>query len=263
MKKLLILSLITLSSSSVFARICHVEMVQTRTNRVIDTYIDRDDDCAEAMRECKTQIRLRGLTRGEADCHLRRVSTPAPRPQPNPYPNPQPNPYPGPQTGMDAQRNLRINETVIHNSRRVTVEWFNLTGNVTVRDQFGFQTSTNRQSVAVTSGCSGDLCVNERIIYLTSQKEMIVAGLEYDNQFVLEDNFGFLSSNVNRSDIALTRGCVNVSYYQQVCVGSQVIDRYNRYSTVAGIQIDGRVVLRDNFGFMTRNVDVRDLVVTR
>ncbi len=59
---------------------------------------DNGNDCLEGMKECRKQIRLRGLL-NRADC-VRVGQQPTPNPYPNPYPNPNPyptpNPYPNP-----------------------------------------------------------------------------------------------------------------------------------------------------------------------
>ncbi|HXH74668.1 MAG TPA: hypothetical protein VNJ08_06860 [Bacteriovoracaceae bacterium] len=78
------------------------------------------------------------------------------------------------------------------------------------------------------------------------------------------DGWSTIASNIDRSILAETKGCIN-SHYSQVCVGNQVIGQNNRYSTVVGIQIDGRVVLKSTDGWSTlqSNVEPSNLVITR
>lgn len=270
MKKLMFLGLLSLSATS-FAQTCMVDMVD-RYDRVIRTFTafgDRDT-CIEGMKECRKSIRLDysrdpRYANSNLDCVRR---TYGPNPNPNPYPNPNPNPYPYP-TGIDARRNLNQGETVIFNNRYVTVVGVGYNGQVAVRSTDGWNTITNglrRENIAVTNGCNLNLCVNDSVIDIFSAKYVKVAGLEFDDRFVTKstDSWNTLFSNVNRNNLAETKGCIG-GYYSQICVGNTVINRMNRYMTVVGIQMDGRVVLRstDGWNTLTTNVNPSDLVVTR
>jgi hypothetical protein len=263
MKKLLILSLIALSATPAFARLCNVEMV-SNTGRVLDTFLDRDDDCAEAMRECKTQIRLRGYTRGLADCYLRRPN-PAPIPQPIPQPIPRPtdtNPYPIPGRN-DARLSVHPGDEIVYFSRKLTVIGTDGRGLISAKDSYGFITNgIHREDLAVTRGCNYDICVGDQIIDISGNRKLSVIGLGYNNTYAGSDTYGFITQSIAAEDAARTNGCV-ASGYNRICVGNQVVTNFNQYKTVAAIQPDGKVVLQDDYGFLTPNVDPITLVVTR
>lgn len=102
MKKMILAAAMAVSATSAFANICEVDMVDNRTNRRITTMraYDFNDGCKEGMKECRKEIRLRGLL-GRADCVRADDRYPYPGPQ-NPGPqNPGPG-YPGPQYGVNA-----------------------------------------------------------------------------------------------------------------------------------------------------------------
>lgn len=97
MKGILAIAFLGLTSSA-FANYCQVEMIETRSNRVIDRFSSYDDydGCKESMKECRKTIRLNGWL-NRADCIRVGQQQPAPQPQPWPQPQPQPQPWPQPQ----------------------------------------------------------------------------------------------------------------------------------------------------------------------
>lgn len=268
MKKLMFLGLLSLSATS-FAQTCFVDMVD-RYDRVIRTFTAYGDQntCIEGMKECRKSIRLDysndpRYANSNLDC-VRRNFNPNPGPNPNPYPNPYPTP-----TGIDARRNLNQGESVIFNNRYVTVAGVSYSGSYAVRSTDGWNTITNnlrREALAVTNGCNLDLCVNDSVIDVTMAKYVKVAALEFDDRFVTKsiDGWNTLLSNVDRRNLAETKGCIG-GYYAQICVGNTVINRMNRYMTVVGVQVDGRVVLKstDGWNTLTTNVNPSELVITR
>lgn len=103
MKLTFIAAVLTLSSSA-FASLCEVDMVDNY-NRVITTFRSYDsfDGCKESMKECRKEIRLTNRV-GRANCvRANSVPTPpAPRPVPPSHrPNPRPVP-PIPSYGVTA-----------------------------------------------------------------------------------------------------------------------------------------------------------------
>lgn len=276
MKKMILLAAITISSSA-FANICRVDMVDNRTNARIASFTAYDDadGCKEGMKQCRLEIRQRNLL-NRADC-IRRNSGPTyPNPNPNPYPNPNPNPYPNPNPNPnpnpgygDARRVLMNGEKVIYNNQFVTVVGRSMSNSYAVRSMDVWNTISNnvrRENLSVTNGCNGDICANERVINIRSLQYVNVVGLSYHDSFITQSNdvWNTLTSNVDRWSLAITTGCIN-NYYSSICVGNQVIDRHNRYATVAALQIDGKVVLKssDVWSTLTPNVDPRNLVITR
>ncbi len=97
MKSILLAAAMTMMSASAFALQCEVDMVDSRTNRLITTIraYDYGDGCKEGMKECRKEIRILGLL-GRADCVRATVKNPYPNPRPNPWPNPETNPRPNP-----------------------------------------------------------------------------------------------------------------------------------------------------------------------
>lgn len=277
MKKLILAAVMAVSATSAFANFCEAEMVNIRTNRVYRNFpsYDRIDACKEALKDCSREMRRLGLN-GTHDCKLASVGNPYPNPNPNPYPVPNPNPYPYPNPNpnpypgsVDSRRMLNQNESAIFSNRYVTVAGVSFNGTYAVRSTDGWNTITNgirRESLAVTNGCSMNLCTSDSVIDVMSARYVKVVGIHFDERLVTQstDGWNTLLSNVERRNLAETKGCIS-SRYAQICVGNQVINSMNRYSTVAGIQIDGRVVLKSSDGWntLTPNVDPSNLVITR
>jgi hypothetical protein len=259
-----------MTAASAFAQYsnrCEVDMIDTRTNRIITTIrsVDYNDGCKEGMKACRKEIRDRNLL-NRADCVRAADSGPQ-------YPGPQ-NPgsqYPGPQTGYDARRMINQGESVIMNSsaKYVTVAGVSFNGLFAVRSTDGWNTITNnvsREQLSVTNGCNMNLCVNDSVINISTARYVTVVGLSYSDRFVTKstDGWNTLTTNQERRLLAETKGCIS-SRYAQICVGNQVINQQNRYSTVVGVQQDGRVVLKstDGWNTLTTNVDPTNLVITR
>ncbi len=266
MKKMNLLAALTLSGSA-FANMCEVDMVRTSNNRREATFrsYDGQDGCKEGMKQCRLEIRQRGEL-GRLDC-VRRNSGQNPNPYPNP--NPNPNPYPNPYPSTDARRMLMNGEKVVYNNQFVTVVGRSMSDSYAVRSMDVWNTIINnvrRENISVTNGCNGDICANQSVINIRTLQYVNVVGLSYYDSFVTQSNdvWNTLTSNVDRSSLAITNGCTN-NYYARICVSDQVIDRYNRYATVAGIQINGKVVLKslDVWNTLTVNVDPSLLVITR
>jgi hypothetical protein len=260
MKKLFIAAALCLSGSA-FAYTCEVDMLETRTNRILTTIRvseDYDDSCRKAMKACRLEIRKRGLL-DRADCIRRIITNPRPHPDYNPNPSGQ----------VESRRPLRNGEKAIYDNKFVIVVARSMNGLYTVRSMDVWNTVSHnirRENISITNGCNLDICTNDSVINIRTGQYLNVVGLSFHNSFVTQTNdiWSTLSSNVDRGGLALTSGCIN-SYYSQVCVGQQVVDRINRYSTVAGIQLDGRIVLKslDVWNTLTPNVDPTQLVITR
>lgn len=260
MSKLFIAAVMSLSTSA-FANVCHVDMVDTYTNRLIERFrsYDEFDGCKEGMKACRKEIRMRGLV-NRADC-LRDSIGPVPTPVPTPVP--VPTPIPTPDYGRDARRHIQVGESVIMNSSYFTVLGTSFNGLYAVKNTWNQITNgVIRESLAVTSGCNIGLCVNDQVISLSSLSYVTVVGLEFDDRFVTKNTWNQLTSNEDRSNLAETKGCIQ-SYYSQICVGNQVINQFNQYSTVVGLQMNGKVVLKNNWNQLTTNVEPSSLVITR
>lgn len=273
MKKIILAAALTLTAASAFARYsCEADMIDQR-GRTIETI--RAFDCQEAMKQCR--IRINDLRmRGVYDCKRYEDTNPGPQ-NPGPqYPGPQnpgpqyPGPYnPGPQTGIDARRMINQGESVVHNNRIVTVVGVSFNGSYAVRANDVWNTITNgvrREALSVMNGCNLRLCTSDSVIDISTRTYVKLIGLSYDDRFVTQgsDVWNTITSNLDRSRLAETKGCIS-SRYAQICVGNQVITQQNAYATVAGIQLDGRVVLRHNdvWNTITPNVNPENLVITR
>ncbi len=230
-------------------------------NRIIRTFTAFGDQesCIEGMKECRKSIRLEysrdpRYPNGSLDC-VRPIRQ-------NPTPNPTP-------SGMDARRPVNFGETVVFNNRFATIAGIDINGLYSIRSNDGWNTTTysiRRDLLSVTSGCNIGLCVSESVIDLMSSRLVKIAAISFNDRFVTQstDGWNTLLSNVDRNNLASTKGCVQ-THYNQICVGQTVINRMNRYYTVAAIQFNGNVVLRSTEGWNTLNVNVNpdELVITR
>ncbi len=277
MKGIFLLAAIAVSAPA-FANICEVDMINLRNNSLITRIRANDfgDNCREGMKACRLEIRQRGL-HGRADCVRIEGRFPDhdPRPLPDyePIPRPRPRPdqdhYPRPQPSSDARRPIGIGESTIFQNRYVTVAGVSFNGLFAVRSTDGWNTITNnipRDQLSVTNGCNLGLCANDSVIDVASARYVTVVGLSFSDRFITKstDGWNTLSGQIDRRQLAETKGCIS-SHYAQICVGNQVIDQSNRYMTVVGIQVDGRIALRstDGWNTITTNVDPSRLVITR
>lgn len=91
--------------------------------------------------------------------------------------------------------------------------------------------------------CQGDICLGDRAYNVTrDSREVEIAGFEAGGKFLLRFlDTGAVGGNWDRSDLALQRGCSS-----DLCVGDQGynVTRDSRQVQVAGIQYDGKLVLR-------------------
>lgn len=267
MKRMILAAALSLTTSA-FAQICEVDMIDIRTQRFITSFTayDYNDGCKEGMKACRLEIRQRGQV-GRADCVRVGNTNPVPTPVPRPEPYPQPQPYPSP--SYDARRPLQVNESVIYANRFYVVAGISFNGLYTLRSTDGWNTiSSNigRENLSVVNGCDQNICTTESVINTNSQRYVKVIGISFNSNFVTQstDGWNTIESNVERLRLAKTEGCV-YGRYVQICVGNQVINSYNRYMDVIGIQLDGKVVLRSTDGWNTisANVDPSSLAVTR
>lgn len=279
MKKTILAAALTLTAASAFAQYngrCEIGLTN-RNGQVLQTFRSVNSDCYEALKECRKEIRMNSRYQvGINDC-VELNNRPGPQnpgpqnpgPQnPGPqYPGPQ-NPYPG-QTGYDARRMINQGESVVFNNRIVTVAGISFNGTFAVRANDVWNTITNnvrREALSVMNGCSQRLCTSDSVIDISTRTYVKLIALSYDDRFVTQANdvWNTITSNIDRSRLAETKGCIS-SRYAQICVGNQVITQQNVYATIAGIQQDGRVVLRQNdvWNTITPNVNPENLVITR
>jgi hypothetical protein len=252
MKSLILVLALALSAASAFAQICEADMVDNR-GRILETM--RAYSCQEAMKQCRVRINDLGM-RGFYDCVRHEDRNPGPQ-------------YPGPQTGTDARRMINNGESVVVNNQIFSVIGVSFNGLYAVRSNDVWGTIINnvrRENLSVMNGCNLGLCVSDSVIDISTAAFVKVIGLSFDDRFVTRtvDVWNTITSGIDRSLLAETKGCIS-SRYSQICVGNQVINRVNSYSTVVGIQLDGRVVLRSNdvWNTLTPNVDPSNLIITR
>lgn len=240
---------------------------------------------------CTTTVNPNPRPNPRPNPETRPTPTPRPNPRPNPETRPTPSPRPNTETRptptqpttptpipptpspeSDAIRAIEAGETVIFNSAPylvVSVENTNfynlkpLNGRDRERD---IVKDVARQYVAITRGCHAGFCGNESVIVIASASYAAVAGIEYDGQLVTKTitRPEVLSFDVNPNTLAWTKGC-SPEGNGKVCVGNTVIRGRGLYYTVAGIQLDGKVVIENKDGDkkLTVNVDPVSLLIVR
>lgn len=70
MKNLILFSVATLATSAMSYE-CRVDLVETRTNNIIDTFYAEEDgmgNCREGLKQCSLELRKRGYDRNSASC---------------------------------------------------------------------------------------------------------------------------------------------------------------------------------------------------
>jgi hypothetical protein len=186
-------------STSAFANICDVDMVDNYTGRVIDRFreYDYDGTCREGLKECKKQIRLSGWY-GRAECFVRsRVPTPEPTPD----------------YGPDATRPLRLGEVVIFNNQFATISLVDRNELYSIQYNNDWRSAHHqipRPYIAVTEGCLNNsyntICAGHQVMTRDNQYATVV-GLQYNKMVILRMNVGTnpLRSNVDPNTLVITR----------------------------------------------------------
>lgn len=294
MKLFLIMGLLILSGAA-SARVCKVEMYAPRGEFITSIRTPADPQCLKAARACQNwkawyyapsasqcyMVQDDGyaivdyVRHPDYDVYYGYPGSPytrvprVPRPSPETTPTTTPTPTPNPSPSSDAIRPVEAGETVIFNSTLhmvVSVEntnFYNLKP-MSGRDQ-DIVKDVARQYFAVTRGCHAGFCAKDSVIVIPTSSYASVAGVEYDGQFITKSisRPETLSFDVNPSSLASTKGCSPEGRYR-VCVGN-VVMKGRAYFTVAGIQLDGKVVIENNDGRkeLTVNIDPGSLIVVR
>jgi hypothetical protein len=187
-----------LFSSSVFASVCEVVMVENYTRRILDRFreYDYDNSCRESMKECKKALRLTGWY-DRAECEIVSDRNPSPRTDYAP----------------DATRFLNAGEVVIFNNQFATVTEVERGNLYSINYNDNWRSSHRRiprEYLAVTSGCipvrGRNLCAGHQVIMRNNQYAVVV-GLQYNLKVILRllDGRGILLSDMDPYDLVITR----------------------------------------------------------
>ncbi len=235
----------------------------------------------------------------------RPTPTPTPEPQRPPtrpteptYPTPRPTPTTGtpPQSGTNGQtipaprenrpprstliatmtreeessikRAVEVGETVIVDNKYYVVsdDTDNTYEIKSVKDR-KVVTDVLRGRLAVTRGCAYEICATDSVYDIANSQFVAIAAVHFDGLFVTKsiDGRNTLRSNVSNATLAVTKGCVQSSYGDSICVGATMQARDNSYYKVVAVQKDGKVVVEsaDSNRSVVANVDPATFVVVR
>lgn len=161
-------------------------------------------------------------------------TNPNPRPNPNPNPNPRPNPEPNPRPTPDFSRRLGSGDAVIYQSAlyrpaRVLTVGINDTYEVQFLDGAReIWRNVSRQYLALTTGCNGEICVNDRLVNTALTDQIVynrVLGITQEGLFVVVFEEGTSTNGRSwgwhESHFARTTGCDRTGW----CVGDQAYSR--------------------------------------
>ena len=124
----------------------------------------------------------------------------------------------------------------------------------------------DRNQLAATFGCVGDVCVGTSIYSVTGARAdslAAVVGIQTNGQYVLRfDSDGAVGDSWSRASIAKREGCVN-----DLCVGTKVYAvtgaRADTLAEIVGVQTNGQYVLRfDSDGAIGDSWDRNQLAAT-
>lgn len=146
---------------------------------------------------------------------------------------------------------VRINSTVITSDNRsgVVKGMFVNENKVIVQDSYYGNRTWTLDNIAVTEGCSGSLCVGDKVI-TSDNRSGVVKGYFNSGKIVVQDSY-YGNRTWNADKVAFGFGCTDL-----LCAGDQVITSDNRSGEVVGFFGDGKVVVQDSYyGNRTWNAD--------
>ena len=126
----------------------------------------------------------------------------------------------------------------------------------------------SRDQIAVTRGCTLNVCVTDPVYNVPRGRMEAVAGITTLGEIVTKnEETGKLNEGpVRLKEIALGKGCVYNRSNQEVCVGNTVQNRNHVFMEVVAIQHDRKLVVRQtegSYSSMKANIEAADLVVVK
>ncbi len=171
---------------------------------------------------------------------------------------------------FDGQRSIESGETVIMTGNTFTV--ISSSGSTYLIKPEGNHKqsmSVDRSQIAITRGCSYDICVTDAVYNLVSSRIEAVVGLTTEGELITKVQNEKINPNpIKLGDIAPAKGCSSNRLSQPICVGNTVQISDGRYVEVIAIQLNGTVVGRmnadRNYGAAVfANLDPSEMTVVR
>lgn len=149
------------------------------------------------------------------------------------------------------QGRVRVGSRVITRDDRegTVVSMFISKNLVVVRDSYHGNRQWTLDEIAVTSGCLGVFCVNDRVI-TSDNRSGVVAGFFNDGTVVVKDSYHGYRQWPQR-ELAVTVGCNHL-----FCINDKVITSDDREGTVSGFYSNGYIAVLDSYhGYRTWRED--------
>lgn len=272
MKIFLTLALL-LSSAISIAHTCHISLYDPYDRPYLNFYSQQDLNCQAAAQKCYQTISANRLNPYQYKCYtVSMVNDPAPevRPVTRADSSRVARPLPSNSIAADDQdyrRELEIGESVIYQGKLAVVTFMTPEGLYEIRPEDGKKKdivqNLERKDLAITRGCLRKICTKTSVISKSQEAYMSVEGIDYLGRYVLQAiNSKDYVSDVEFYNLVKTQGCVEIAP-KKICTENAVMDRYNRYFEVVGIQSENLLVISDDAGKLYFNVDPRGLILTR
>jgi hypothetical protein len=200
MKRIIMFSLLAFSGF-VQAHVCHLGLYNPSILPIQHFYTQNDNQCVQASTQCVTAIRNLRLNPNHYKCYTIAMSE-----DPTPVVVPAPNPVPVPDVKSDAKRAIQLGETVIFNNDLWVVTALPSPGFLNLipeakRKESKIVENVNRTNVAITRGCHAGLCTRESVIDIRTRRTTAIIGIEYNGNFVVQQDEDLPMSDVPASDL--------------------------------------------------------------
>ena len=170
---------------------------------------------------------------------------------------------------FDGQRAIESGETVLLFDASYTVVDVEK-DDITLQPENGRKKDiikVKRDKLAVTRGCSLQVCVTDPVYNIARGRMESVAGITFDGDVITKDINGKMSGGALKlSQLAPAKGCVLTRDKKSACVGDTVMASNNSYYEIIAVQYDQNVVVRSTDqrnGAVYANRDAASFVVVK
>lgn len=200
MKRLIMFSLLALTGL-VQAQTCDIGLFNPAIEPVQIFRTRNDIHCERAATQCVNAIRSMRLNPKQYKCYTIAMTE-----DPTPAEVPAPEPVSVPEAKSDAKRPIQLGETVIFNNDLWVVTALPSPGFLNLipeakRKESKIIENVNRTTVAITRGCHAGLCTRDSVIDLRTRATTAILGIEYNGNFVVQQDEGSPMSDVPADDL--------------------------------------------------------------
>lgn len=165
----------------------------------------------------------------------------------------------------DHQRVLNEGELIVHNLaiHEVVAKTESDTYLIKSLDNFNWIFTTDREDLAVMSGCAEEHCVNDRLFDVGYLRYVTVEALTHNGDYLVEASEGWNGFyKPFKNNLAKTQGC-HPDGLKKICVGDKVKNNFGDKMEVIALHPDWKLVLKSTDGWNTYHsyVDVNSISI--